>query len=65
MADPAPRPEPAAPKHPPATGTTDPEATHVQPIEEPNLTGTLFLTLLLLMGIFGFWILMYVELLNR
>ena len=49
----------------PATGTHDQEATHVQPVEEPNTAGTLFFTLLLLMVIFGFWVVMYVELLNR
>ncbi len=49
----------------PATGTTDDDATHVQPVEEPNTTGTLFFTLFLLMVIFGFWAVMYVELLNR
>lgn len=49
----------------PATGTHDQEATHVQPVEEPNTAGTLFFTLFLLMVIFGFWVVMYVELLNR
>ena len=49
----------------PATGTRDPEATHLQPVEEPNTSGTLFFTLFLLMVIFGFWVVMYIELLNR
>lgn len=49
----------------PATGAHDPEATHLQPVEEPNTSGTLFFTLFLLMIIFGFWVVMYVELLNR
>ena len=49
----------------PATGTTDPEATHLQPVEEPNTSGTLFFTLFLLMIIFGFWAVMYYELLGR
>lgn len=49
----------------PATGTSDEEATHVQPVEEPNTAGTLFFTLFLLMVIFGFWVVMYIELLNR
>lgn len=33
--------------------------------EEPVVTGTIFLTLILLMMIFGFWAMMYVDLLNR
>ena len=33
--------------------------------EEPEITGTLVLTTLLLIMIFGFWIMMYVELLGR
>jgi hypothetical protein len=35
------------------------------PPEEPVVTGTLFFMALLLMFIFGFWIMMYVTLLNR
>ena len=49
----------------PATGTDDPRATRVQPVEEPDTSGTLFFTLFLLMVIFGFWALMYFELLSR
>jgi hypothetical protein len=49
----------------PATGTTDPQKTDMQPEEEPVVSGTLFLTLILLMLIFGFWIIMYITLLNR
>ena len=33
--------------------------------EEPVIRGTLFLTLILLMLIFGFWMMMYFELLDR
>ena len=33
--------------------------------EEPILRGTIFLTLVLLMLIFGFWMMMYFELLDR
>lgn len=33
--------------------------------EEPVIRGTLFLTMVLLMLIFGFWMMMYFELLNR
>lgn len=35
------------------------------PEEEPVFTGTLFLMVLFLMLIFGFWGMMYVTLLNR
>lgn len=48
----------------PATGSTDPEQTDLHP-EEPPVTGTLLITLLLLMFIFGFWAMMYITLLNR
>lgn len=49
----------------PATGTTDPQETELAPEEEPIVTGTLFLNLIILMIIFGFWIVMYITLLNR
>ncbi len=48
----------------PATGSTDIEQTDLRP-EEPPVTGTLLITLLLLMFIFGFWAMMYITLLNR
>lgn len=53
--------------HPPApsTGSSDPQQTELKPEEEPVVTGTLFLTLLFLMLIFGFWVMMYLILLNR
>ena len=35
------------------------------PGEEPVVTGTLFLTLIFLMMIFGFWVLFYLLLLDR
>jgi len=35
------------------------------PEEEPVFTGTLFLMVVLLMLIFGFWVMMYITLLNR
>lgn len=50
---------------PPATGSADPRATNVAEDEEPVTTGTLFLTLILLMLIFGFWGMMYGMLLGR
>jgi hypothetical protein len=49
----------------PATGSSDPAKTDLAPEEEPVTTGTVFLTLIFLMMIFGFWMLMYWELLNR
>lgn len=56
----------------PATGVApaqeaaiEQEATDVAPDEEPVVTGTLFLTLLFLMMIFGFWATIYILLLNR
>lgn len=47
------------------TGGNDPGDSELRPEEEPNTTGTLFLTVVLLMIIFGFWALMYLTLLNR
>jgi hypothetical protein len=49
----------------PATGATDPAFTELRPGEEPVATGTLFLTTILLMIIAGFWIIIYVRLLDR
>jgi hypothetical protein len=49
----------------PATGTNDPHATELSPAEEPVVTGTLFLTFLLLVVIGGVWVVMYRLLLNR
>lgn len=37
----------------------------LRPEEEPVVTGTLFLMLLFLMMIFGFWAMMYLIMLNR
>ena len=61
-------PERVAPKEPAserATGSADPAATDVQPVEHPDLRGTLFIMTVFLMMIFGFWLLMYFELLSR
>jgi hypothetical protein len=49
----------------PATGTTDPTRTELAPGEEPVTTGTLFLTLILLMLIGGIWVIVYARLLDR
>lgn len=38
---------------------------NLPPHEEPVFTGTLFLMVILLMLIFGFWAMMYATLLNR
>ncbi len=48
----------------------EPESTprttsELPPEEEPVFTGTLFLMVVLLMLIFGFWVMMYATLLNR
>lgn len=49
----------------PPTGSTDSHETELRPEEAPIVTGTLFLTLIFLMMIFGFWVMMYLVLLNR
>lgn len=49
----------------PATRTTDPLATDPVPDEEPETTGTLFLTFLLLVIIGAVWVVMYRLLLER
>jgi hypothetical protein len=49
----------------PATGTNDPGATDFTPADEPVVTGTLFLTFLLLVVIGGVWVVVYRLLLNR
>ena len=58
--DPRP-PRPAAP----ATGASRPELTELAPEEEPSTPGTLFLSVILLMIIAGFWIIIYLRLLDR
>jgi len=49
----------------PATGSASPEETELRPEEVPVVTGTLFLSLLLLIGIVGAWIVIYWMLLER
>lgn len=49
----------------PGTGSADPAQTELAPEEEPTTTGTLFLMIIFLMLIFGFWITLYITLLNR
>lgn len=48
-----------------AAGSAEPEETDLTPETEPVVTGTLFLAMLLLLLIFGFWAMMYVTLLHR
>lgn len=60
----APPPEPRG-THAPATGSTDPAETELQPDEEPTTTGTLFIMLLFLMALGGMWFIMYLTLLSR
>ena len=60
---PAPAPTPATTA--PATGSWEPLATELAPGEEPVVTGTLFLTMIMLMIIAGIWFIMYGRLLHR
>jgi len=52
-------------RDPLATGSTWPEDTELAPEEEPVVIGTLFLSMLLLIGIMGAWIVIYLLMLNR
>jgi hypothetical protein len=49
----------------PATGAVDPRQTELPPEEEPIVTGTLFLTMLILTVIGAVWIVVYSLLLHR
>jgi hypothetical protein len=49
----------------PATGTTDVRKTELAPGEEPVTTGTLFLTMIVLMIIGAVWVIMYARLIDR
>jgi hypothetical protein len=49
----------------PGTGTARPELTELAPEEEPSTPGTLFLCVILLMIIAGFWVIIYLRLLHR
>ena len=49
----------------PATGTDDPYFTEMAKDEEPVTTGTLFLTMIILMIIGAVWIVVYLRLLER
>lgn len=66
-------PDAGVPPHPPedpgrtapGTGTTDPSKTELAPGEEPVTTGTLFLTVIMLMLIGAIWMIVYARLLDR
>jgi hypothetical protein len=59
-------PDPSSPRPTaPATGTSRPELTEIAPEEEPSTPGTLFLCVILLMIIAGFWVIIYLRLLDR
>jgi hypothetical protein len=49
----------------PATGSTRPSETELVPAEEPIVTGTLFLSMVMLMLIAGAWIVMFWRLMER
>jgi hypothetical protein len=49
----------------PATGTTDVRKTELARGEEPVTTGTLFLTMIILMIIGAVWVIMYAQLIDR
>ena len=48
-----------------STGSDYPEDTELSPEEEPVVTGTLFLSMLLLIGILGAWFVIYFTMLDR
>jgi hypothetical protein len=47
------------------SGPSNTDVPGVSPEEEPNTSGTVFLTLVFLMMIFGMWTVLYLMLLNR
>lgn len=49
----------------PDAGPADPAPTELTPGEEPVATGTLFLTILILMLIGAIWVIVYARLINR
>lgn len=57
--------ETAPPERAPATGTDDYWQTELAPGEEPVVTGTLFLVVVLLVIIVAVWVIMYLRLLDR
>jgi flagellar biogenesis protein FliO len=49
----------------PATGSSYPPESELQPGEEPTTTGTLFLVMIILMIIAAVWVIMYLRVLDR
>lgn len=49
----------------PATGSDYPPDTELLPGEEPVATGTVFLTMIILMIILAVWVILYAELFDR
>ena len=49
----------------PATGSVEPSDPELTPAEEPNASGTLFLTVLILIVIGAIWVVMYRLLIER
>jgi hypothetical protein len=54
-----------APDQVPATGSDDPADTRYESLPTPDIRGTILFSIVLLMAIFGFWVLMYMDLLAR
>ncbi|MCB0075903.1 MAG: hypothetical protein KDD73_00685 [Anaerolineales bacterium] len=52
------------PTNSPASTAVDSSEIEMSQQEEPILAGTLFLTMVFLMMVFGFWITLYITLLN-
>lgn len=52
-------------RDPLSTGSDFPEDTELAPEEEPVVVGTLFLSMLLLIGILGAWFVIYFTMLDR
>jgi hypothetical protein len=59
------RPAPSGRARAPATGSASPAETELTPEEEPNVSGALFLSMVMLMLIAGAWIVMFVRLVDR
>lgn len=49
---------------PKESSTPEPSAPPSGPTEEPEIKGTLFIMLLFMMALVGFWVLMYLRLLE-
>lgn len=49
----------------PATGSNDPGKTELSREEEPIATGTLFLSMIILLIIAGTWVIMYLRVLEQ